>query len=299
VDPVTGRLWAGVDLGGTGTRMVVVDEAGEAVAGSTVPTSTFDDHAVDRLTELIQDLVTGGRLAGVGIGASGPVDLTTGRINNPDTLPQFTELEVAGDIQRALGVPTWIDNDVVVAGLAETRWGQACGSHALLCVTLGTGIGAVLIRDGAPARASDGQHPEGGHIPVPGAGHPCYCGLPQCWEQVASRTALDRMRNSATSDDAGLWAEYAERVASGLITLLTLYHPAAVVIGGSVAQHWAELEPSLVESLSRFREFDPAVPLLASDLGERAGALGASLLPVRGIGWHTHARTTRSGTQRL
>jgi glucokinase len=299
VEPVTGRLWAGVDLGGTGTRVVVVDETGEAVAGSTVPTGVFDDHAVERLTELIRGLASGSPLSGVGIGASGPVDLTTGRINNPDTLPQFTGLDVAGALERVLRVPTWIDNDVVVAGLAESRWGQARGSHSLLCVTLGTGIGAVLIRDGSPVRASDGQHPEGGHIPVPGAGHPCYCGLPQCWEQVASRTALDRMRNSATSDDAGLWAEYAERVASGLITLLTLYHPAAVVIGGSVAQDWAELEPSLVESLSRFREFDHGVPLLGSDLGERAGALGASLLPEHGIGWHTHGRNTRSGTSPL
>ena len=299
MDPVTGRVWVGVDLGGTGTRVVLVDEAGEAVAGSTVPTGMFDDHGVDRLTELIHGLATGTRLSGVGIGASGPVDLTTGRITNPHTLPQFTGLEVAGDIERALGVPTWIDNDVVVAGLAECRWGPARGSHSLLCVTLGTGIGAVLIRDGSPVRASDGQHPEGGHIPVPGAGHPCYCGLPQCWEQVASRTALDRMRNSATSDDAGLWAEYADRVASGLITLLTLYHPAAVVIGGSVARHWAELEPPLVESLSRFREFDPSVPLLASDLGERAGALGASLLPVHGIGWRAVERTARADPLQL
>ena len=284
--PLTGRLWVGVDLGGTGTRVVVVDEGGEAVAGSTVPTSTFDDHPVDRLTELVDELATGSPLSGVGIGASGPVDLTTGRIANPDTLPQFTGLDVAGAVGRSLGVPAWIDNDVVVAGLAESRWGQARGAPSLLCVTLGTGIGAVLVRDGSPVRASDGQHPEGGHIPVPGTGHPCYCGLPQCWEQVASRTALDRMRSSATRDDARLWAEYAERVASGLVTLLTLYHPSAVVIGGSVAQHWSELGPLLVESLSRFREFDPAVPLLASDLGERAGALGASLLPVHGIGWH-------------
>jgi len=299
VDPVTGRLWVGVDLGGTGVRVVVADEAGEAVTGSTVPTSTFDDDAVDRLTELIQDLVPGARLLGVGIGASGPVDLTTGRINNPDTLPQFTGHDVAGAIERALGVPTWIDNDVVVAGLAESRWGQARGSRSLLCVTLGTGIGAVLIRDGSPVRASDGQHPEGGHLPVNGEGHPCYCGLPQCWEQVASRTALDRLRNSAMSDDAELWTEYADRVASGLITLLTLYHPAAVVIGGSVAQHWAELEPPLVESLSRFREFDPSVPLLASDLGERAGALGASLLALHGTGWRAVAQTARAGPLQL
>jgi glucokinase len=284
------RLWVGMDLGGTGTRAVIVDRSGHAVAGATVPTDSFAVDAVARLADLVADLVGDevDRLAGVGIGASGPVDLTTGQIHNPDTLPAFTGLDVAGGLQRALATPTWIDNDAVVAGLAETAWGEAGDSDSLLCITLGTGIGAVLIEAGRPLRAADGQHPEGGHIPVAGTGNPCYCGLPQCWEQVASRTALDRLRTSGELDRSALWVEYADRVASGLITLVTLYHPAQVVVGGSVAQHWADLETPLRTALSRFREFDPATTLTASELGERAGALGAALLPQRGIGWRPH-----------
>jgi glucokinase len=282
-----GRLWAGLDLGGTGTRAVIVDEAGNALAGATVPTSSFAVNAVDQLTDLVADLVDDlDRLGGVGIGASGPVDLTTGQIHNTDTLPAFTGLDVAGGVQRALATPTWIDNDAVVAGLAEAAWGEASNSPSVLCVTLGTGIGAVLIEAGRPLRAADGQHPEGGHIPVAGTGNPCYCGLPQCWEQVASRTALERLRGSDELHGSELWADYAARVASGLITLLTLYHPAHVVVGGSVALHWPELETPLRAALSRFRAFDPGTTLTASELGERAGALGASLLPQRGIGWN-------------
>jgi len=282
-------LWAGVDLGGTGTRAVIVDKTGTALAGATVPTRSFEDNAVPRLANLIAGLVDDPhRLAGVGIGASGPVDLITGRVHNADTLPQFTGLDVAGGVQRVLATPTWIDNDAVVAGLAESAWGEASESASLLCVTLGTGIGAVMLQEGLPLRAADGQHPEGGHIAVAGTGNPCYCGLPQCWEQVASRTALDRQQRSGGLDGSALWAEYAERVASGLVTLLTLYHPATIVVGGSVAQHWTRLETPLREALSRFREFDPTATLVASQLGERAGALGAALLPQRRIGWHPH-----------
>jgi len=280
-------VWAGVDLGGTGTRAVIVDESGACLAGATVPTSSFDVDAVPRLTALVAGLVEDlDRLAGVGIGASGPVDLTTGQIDNPDTLPQFTGLDVADGLQRALATPTWIDNDAVVAGLAETEWGHAGNADSLLCVTLGTGIGAVMVQTGRPLRAADGQHPEGGHIPVAGTGNPCYCGLPQCWEQVASRTALDRLQRSDELHGSALWAEYADRVASGLITLVTLYHPATVVVGGSVAQHWTDLEIPLRTALARFREFNPGTTLMASQMGERAGALGAALLPQRGIGWN-------------
>jgi glucokinase len=281
------RVWAGLDLGGTGTRAVIVDDEGRALDGATVPTDSFGAHAVEQLALRLADLVDDPRrLAGIGIGASGPVDLATGQIHNPDTLPQFTGLDVAAGLQAALGAPTWIDNDAVVAGLAETQLGHAGPAESLLCVTLGTGIGAVLIEAGRPRRAADGQHPEAGHIPVAGTGHPCYCGLPQCWEQVASRTALDRLRRAGDLDAPGLWVQYGERVASGLITLVTLYHPTMIVVGGSVSQHWADLEAPLQDALSRFREYDQATSLEASTLGERAGALGAALLPQRGIGWH-------------
>jgi glucokinase len=266
-----------------------VNDAGVGLAGATVPTGSFDDHAVEGLAEMIRGLVTEhGQLMGVGIGASGPVDLKTGEIHNPDTLPQFTGVDLARGLERGLGVPAWIDNDAVVAGLAEDMWGAAREAGSVLCITLGTGIGAVMIQGGSPMRAADGQHPEGGHISVPGAGNPCYCGLSQCWEQVASRTALDRLRDEGDASGPDVWPQYAERVASGLVTLLTLYHPACVVIGGSVAQHWGHLGQPLRQSLSRYREFNPSVPLVASDLGERAGALGATLLPKLAVGWNDH-----------
>jgi glucokinase len=280
-------LWAGVDLGGTGTRVVLVDEAGHAAAGATVPTRSFDPNPIARLADLITSLVPQGRrLTGLGIGASGPVDLNTGLIHNPDTLPHFDGLDVAGELARRLSTPTWIDNDAVVAGLAESSWGLAASAGSLLCVTLGTGIGVAMINGGTPVRAADGQHPEGGHISVAGTGHPCYCGLAQCWEQVASRSALDRLRAAPPSEDAALWETYAGHLASGLITLLTVYRPAAIVLGGSGAQYWATLEAPLRRALAPSREFSRRPLLAASQLGDRAGALGASLLPRRHIGWN-------------
>lgn len=279
-------VWAGVDLGGTGTRVVVVGADGAELAGTTVGSDVFGARPVDELADLVFGLVPDDtRLLGVGVGASGPVDLRTGEIRNPDTLPRFSRLDVAGGLQRRMRTPAWIDSDAVVAGLAEATWGAAAGAESVLSVTLGTGIGAAMIQGGVPVRAADGQHPEGGHIAVAGSGSPCYCGLLQCWEQVASRTALDRLRANVGGDEGALWAGYAERLASGLVTLLTLYHPACVVIGGGVAQHWLLLEQPLHDALARFREFDPSRPLVASSLGERAGALGATLLPRRSIGW--------------
>lgn len=280
--------WVGVDLGGTGTRIAVVDDQGNQLGGETISTLAFGSDPITSLAGLIQRCVPPEHtLVGVGVGASGPVDMDTGVIHNPDTLPQFDGLAVASGLTAYLSVPTWIDNDSVVAGLAESEWGQAAGSPAILCVTLGTGVGVAMISQGTPVRASDGQHPEAGHIAVSGTGHPCYCGLSQCWEQLASRTALDHLQSSLSQDYSSVWHKYADGIAGGLLTLMTVYHPEVVVIGGSVAQHWAHIEGPLREALAHKPDHVPAPRLLASNLGERAGALGASLLPVRHIGWQS------------
>jgi glucokinase len=290
MSPVTGpveadAVWVGIDLGGTGTRVLVATQEGSPTGEIAVPTSDFLGDPVRRLVDVVRGLLPPrARVEGIGIGASGPVDLRTGLIANPDTLPAFTGIPLADELASALGAPAWIDNDAVVAGLAEVTVGGAAGYPSALCVTLGTGIGAVMIQGGMPVRAADGQHPEAGHIPVAGQGHPCYCGLSQCWEQVASRTALDAMAGSE-SRGPEVWSAYAARLAGGLVTLLTLYHPACVVIGGSVARWWPDLASPLRSSLSAYREADPALPILASDLGAYAGALGAVALARSGIGW--------------
>ena len=275
--------WLGLDLGGTGTRVAVADENGLR-EGIALATSDFAEHPIERLVAAAAEVAPEGRLLGVGIGSSGPVDLHTGEIHNPDTLPQFSEKAIARGLADALHAPVWIDNDAVAAALAEFTWGLPSRVGSLLVVTLGTGIGASLIEEGRPVRAADGQHPESGHIGVPGSGNPCYCGLEQCWEQVASRTALDRLRAEWTGDDATLWSAYAERIASGLITLITIHHPEAIVISGSVAQHWAHLRDPLVRALACRPEFDAEHALHASRLGPYGGAHGATLLARHGIG---------------
>lgn len=278
-------FWLGFDLGGTGTRVAVVGVDG-SYEGLALPTSDFFERPVEQLAAAASELTPRhGRLFGVGIGASGPVDLLTGEIHNQDTLPQFTQQQVVGRLADMLQVPVWIDNDAVAAALAEFEWGLPEPAESLLCVTLGTGVGVALVHAGRPLRATDGQHPESGHIGVPGSGHPCYCGLEQCWEQVASRSALECLQQEWTGDTASLWREYARRLASGLSTLITIHHPQTIVIAGSVAQHWAALREPLEAALARQAEFQDRPALYASDLGPYGGARGATILARRGIGF--------------
>ena len=278
----------GIDLGGTGVRVIALTPDGAVAGDETVPTPSADvpsGWAVRDLLGQIRTVVGSAELVGVGIGASGPVD-RQGVIRNDDTLPAFSHLDLTGLITAELGVRCVIDNDAVTAAIGENLYGAGVGSTALLVVTLGTGIGVAMLDDGRPFRAADGSHPEAGHLPVPGPPAPCYCGLACCWEQLASRTALDTLTGDRTQDWAGsgepatsaTFQTYGERVGVGLGSLLTIFRPDRVVLGGGAARFLPRFELGLRTALTRNRGHDWAPPIVAAQLGALSGAIGAAVL---------------------
>lgn len=287
-----GEVTVGIDLGGTGTRLVAVDRSGVVRSRISVPTRHAPAGGPGQLiTELagqVRKAAGGARLAGVGIGASGPVD-PGGVIRNDATLPAYSHIPLGQLLGHHLGVPCAIDNDAVAFALGENAYGAGQRSPALLAVTLGTGIGVALLRDDLPYRGSDGIHPEAGHIPVPGPAAPCYCGLATCWEQLGSRTALDAATGQETDDLAAAAAagdpagrevfdRYAGHVGTGLATLVSVFRPARVVIGGSAARYLALLRPGIDRALSRSAPYDWSPTVAAASLGEFSGAIGAAVL---------------------
>ena len=293
---VTAAVTVGIDLGGTGTRIVALDHAGLLCSRISVPTrhdpAADVSQLISGLAALIQDAAGGARLEAVGIGASGPVD-RGGVIRNDATLPGYSHIPLAQLITARLGVPCAIDNDAVAAALGENTYGAGQHSPVLLAITLGTGIGVALLHDGTPYRGSDGVHPEAGHIPVPGPPAPCYCGLATCWEQLASRTALDTATGQATDQMAAaatagdersrqIFDRYAEHVATGLATLTTAFRPARIVVGGSAARYLPLLRPGIDRALTRSQPYAWKPPVAAAELGEYSGAIGAAVLPVMG-----------------
>jgi len=286
----------GVDLGGTGTRVVALDRDGTVRREATLrtPHDLPPAQAVTALAEVITDTLRsrpghrGLRAVGVGIGATGPVD-AHGIIRNRDTLPAFSDTPLTHLLAQQLGAPCVIDNDAVTAAVGEHRYGSGRDSAALLTVTLGTGIGVALLLAGAPVRAADGSHPEAGHITIGDPAPPCYCGLPHCWEQAASRTALDRLTGDRTADIAAqaragdgssrdLFRRYGALIGTGLATLLTIYRPDRVVLGGGGAQYLDLFGPGLHDALERRDEYALSPTIVAAELGSLAGAVGAAVL---------------------
>jgi glucokinase len=285
---VTKRL-LGADLGGTGTRIVLTDESGTVLDQRSVPTSSDPATAVGRLAEALAEIADG-PVAGIGIGASGPID-TQGVVRNPATLPAYSGVDLVEALTDRFQVPVVIDNDAVTAAYAETRLGAARDARAVLVVTLGTGVGVAMLIDGYPARTASGTHPEAGHLSVPGLA-PCYCGRTSCWEQHASRATLQRQVEAlgleldtaftlATDGDpeaAAVFVSYGAAVGTGLADLLTLYGPDLVVLGGGGARYLDRYGPALEQALAQVVGCYQSPQVVTAALGDLAGAIGAALM---------------------
>lgn len=298
------NVCAGLDIGGTGIRIVIMCE--EAVlASTTIPTASFADLTVRQRVSTLAQHILGllpydTRLSGVGIGASGPVYTDSGVIDNPYTLPAFSGFSLTAELENCLQVPVKIDNDATTAALGEGHFGAGIGSSRLLMVTLGTGVGVALLDHGKPFRMANGSHPEAGHIPVSDSDQVCYCGLTGCWESLAARSWLqtqlmcrlpevDYRRQSLADwqaicrqspEIADVFHQYGRQVGKGLGALLMAYGPDTTVLSGSAASLYPLFAPGLQSVLQRAAGFEINRNIHISLLGDTAGAMGATrLLP--------------------
>jgi len=183
-----------------------------------------------------------------------------------------------------------IDNDAVTAAYGDARLGAGRGVGDVLVVTLGTGVGVAMLTNGQPLRTAAGTHPEAGHLWVPGDA-PCYCGRASCWEQHASRSALqvgaarlgldlDEAHSRARQGEPAaraLFEGYGRAVAHGLADLVTLLGPERVVLGGGGARFLETFRPALEETIGHVTGCFGQVPVVAAELGDLAGAIGAAL----------------------
>jgi glucokinase len=292
--------WAvGVDLGGTNVRVAQVDDAGTVGSILSEPldpgrSSRPFAQLIDMTAGLIEK--AGDPPAGIGIGATGPVDPARGVISNPDTLPVAYQGAVTQALAEAFGVPAWLANDADAAALGEAWTGAGAGADVLACVTIGTGIGVGVIRQQQIFYGTGGSHPEAGHHVVIPGGPACYCGALGCVESVASaaavlREALATGTVAEGSSAADVFAaaghvpalgRIVERARAALCTavlnLVAMHAPDLVVLTGNGHGDLAALVEQARQQLRGYRFAPPGVEVRQSALGGLAGCVGAARL---------------------
>ena len=189
---------AGVDIGGTNTKIGIVSSEGRIVAKESIKTLSMEgvESTLKRIWASIKELLEKNEinyedLLGVGMGIPGPVreQEIVGFFAN---FPWEKNLNIAKLFRNISGKETKLENDVNVIALGEARHGAGRGAKTSVTIALGTGIGGGIYIDGKIISGFNGAGGEVGHMKLVKDGKLCGCGQKGCFEAYASATGIER-----------------------------------------------------------------------------------------------------------
>ena len=189
----------GVDVGGTTVKLGLFNDKGQVLDKWEIPTVTYDegshilpDIAASVKGYLEKNNINPAAILGIGIGVPGPVD-GCGVVNKCINLG-WGVFNIADTLSKMTGFPVKAGNDANVAALGEMWQGGGKGHQDVVMITLGTGVGGGIIRDGRIVAGVNGAGGEIGHMPmVDDESECCGCGKKGCLEQYASANGLVRV----------------------------------------------------------------------------------------------------------
>jgi len=191
-----GSCVAGIDIGGTNTKLGLVDEAGKLFRRKDFYTDASLDFASYRkqLTEALAALtmnLPSGLLQGVGLGVPG-AEGKYGSVPEAANIPFLKGVALRDVLAEAWQLPVVVAKDANAAALGEWHFGQGQGLTHFLTITLGTGLGSGLVIDGKIVQGAHGLAAEFGHSLLVRNGRRCNCGQRGCLETYVSASGLRR-----------------------------------------------------------------------------------------------------------
>ena len=290
----------GIDVGGTAIKFALIGTGpdGEpAVLARAQKTTPVGDPAAlaERVACLIREHAPDSEQLPIGVACAGDVDPKTGLVT-ADNLG-WTEVPLGPLLEKSLGRPVLLEQDTHAAMMAEWSGGSLKGENNALYLTLGTGVGGGAILDGRPYREIRRQGSEFGHMITHVGGDLCPCGERGCYERYASSAALVRRaegfsnaRDIVDAARAGdprvvpIWEDYMEEVCAGLISLISIFYPDVISIGGGISAAGDFLLDSLYGCLNRheaYRKYYSGTDIRLARYGNDAGVLGAAAAACR------------------
>ena len=300
------RRVIGVDLGGTKILAGVTDAHGDVTRSCERRTPlTSQDELLAAIDAAVEELLDA-EIAALGFGIPSTIDQRSGRAVTSVNIP-LAGIDFRDRMAARFGLPVGIDNDGNAAAHAEWAVGAGRGTRHMVMLTLGTGVGGGLILDGRPYRGSVGAAAELGHMVSDFDGPPCQgvCagrGHLEAFasgnaadelasEELGSRaTARDLVRRAREGDERAResLAGVGRRLGAAFVTLVNIFNPELIVIGGGFAAAGELLlDPArdvlAHEALSPAREL---VRIVLAQLGTRAGLVGAGLTALEALDAH-------------
>ncbi len=310
------KLAIGVDLGGTQVRAALIDGHGRVLKRRFEPTKADagPDVVIGQISALVSDVcqnVDRGSILGAGVSSPGPLDTDMGIALAVPNLAGFVNFPLRARLVQVLAMPVALENDGISAALGEWQFGAGKGSANVVYVTVSTGIGGGIIIDNRVLRGRQGMAGHVGHMSFVHGGETCVCGNRGCFEAYASGTAFTRRAVKAAAgaaatalgqdgraiDAAAVFAaaregdpiakalveEEADFLGQGFASLLHLYSPDILIMGGGLSAQFDALHEGLIQSLRTYA-MPPFrnTPVIRAALGANSGLIGAASLVLKG-----------------
>jgi glucokinase len=197
----------GIDIGGTTTKLALVNSAGDIANIITLNTEghtesdAYIKSLVNETEQLVEDAIASGlTLLGIGISVAGFIDPEhTKMIFNPN-IPALEDYPLTPRFEQYFELPVSLEVDSNSATLGEYRFGAGRGSHRFMCLTIGTGVGGGMIIDGRLLRFAHECMGDMGHVIVEPGGPACSVGCRGCAEAMVSAPAIVRSAEQGSTD---------------------------------------------------------------------------------------------------
>lgn len=313
INPEGGKV-VGIDMGATHVKLILSDFSAQVLAEVDQPLdiSHPPEICLGQVTRYYQQLLEGyetkqAEIAAVGLGVPGPIVSGAGMVSFPPIMPGWNNYPIQDHLQEIWKCPVLLGNDAEFGALGEWAYGAGRGQENLAYIKVGKGIGAGLLLNGKVYRGTTGSAGEIGHITIEKNGPICTCGNRGCLEAVAGGEAIARgaieavkagrktilsdyvlmekitVRDVVSAARKGdllsqqIIQEAGFYIGTALASMVNLFNPGMIVIGGEVAQSGdLLLEP--IRQTVRARSLkgaSRAVQMTAAYLGNRSTGMGA------------------------
>ena len=283
----------GVDLGGTKTEVIVLDENLDILERKRVPTPENNyDEIINTISTLVLDVSENMSDFTLGICCPGAISKQTGLIKNSNTQCLIGK-SLKKDLENKLQKKISIENDANCFALSESKMGTGIGFDLVFGVILGTGVGGGIVINNTLHSGRTNIAGEWGHHTLHQNGNSCYCGKFGCVETYISGPSLEKRWNQLTGLTQSMpeiidnfdytvgksWKnEFLENFGSGLANVIDILDPDVIILGGGLSNIdflYTEGKESIYSKV-----FSDIVetPILKNKLGDSSGVFGAALL---------------------
>jgi glucokinase len=311
------KLLLGVDIGGTKVAVGLVNSRGQILHVSRAPmaahgTADAGFRAVQNAIDGLMPHARSEQVRAIGVCVPGWVDSKRGVLLSATNLPCWKNFPLARKLEKHYGLSARLTNDASAAALAEAKWGAGATYESIFYVSLGTGIGTAVIREGEIYHGRPGGSCEGGHTSINFNGPLCGCGKRGCVEMYASGSAISRRaRNLLGKKDnnpsqvlkmaggiiANVTAETVTKAARGgdklakqilgeaashlaiwLGNMIDLLEPEVIIVGGGIGRVMMAYRASIRRTLQTWAVNPGAnrVPILNARYGSQSALAGAT-----------------------